>query len=732
MSRRLNLSELLPIASIGLVGGIIALPLAISFALLMFSGEDLAPFITTGIGMVLFGGLIMQLITALMSSVPGIICGPQDSPAAILGLITLAISTRMEGASAEAKFITVVVTIILTSVVSGLFFVLIGGFQLSRLVRFIPYPVVGGFVAGTGLLLIQGALGILLGKTPSMADLGLLLQPENLFLLVPAFLFGASVLIVSRRSTHYLTYPALLVGVVLIFYLAIWVSGYSIDEARAMGWLLGPFPQETLWKPLELSLITQVDWSVIAGQSTNILAVAIISLIALLLNASALELIAQKDVDLNRELISTGIANIVGGLAGSSVGYHYLGISSLAFRMGISNRLVAIFGASVMGIALLFGASLLSLIPKWIVGGLILFVGLSFLVEWLYDAWFQLPRMDYALVWVILIVVGAVGFLEGVGTGTAIAIILFVVNYSRIGIVKDTLTGKSYQSNVERPLEQLQLIKQAGDRILILRLQGFIFFGTSQSLVSQVNVRVKDLTRDKLRFLILDFQHVNALDASALFGFVRLKQMAAANQFHLILTETGKDIKARLARNGIDEQADMIRIFPTMDYGMEWCESKVLVEEGSSSIIRAGSLRGQLRKLLPLTEQVEKFMTYLERQEAQQYHILINQGDPPDCMYFIDSGEVTTRLEMAKGKFIRLKSQRGGTMVGEMGLFLNQPRTATVVVSESSVLYRLSVEAYERMKHADPELALHLYQWIGRVLATRLTENNSTLEVLLN
>ena len=199
--------------------------------------------------------------------------------------------------------------------------------------------------------------------------------------------------------------------------------------------------------------------------------------------------------------------------------------------MGISNRLVALFGASVTGLALLFDASLLSLIPKLVVGGLILFVGLSFLVEWLYDAWFQLPSIDYALVWVILIVVGAFGFLEGVGTGIAIAIILFVVNYSRIGIIKDTLTGKSYQSNVERPFEQRQLIKEAGDRILILRLQGFIFFGTSQSLVNQVNMRVKDSAQGKLRFLVLDFQHVSALDASALFGFVRLRQMAAANQF---------------------------------------------------------------------------------------------------------------------------------------------------------------------------------------------------------
>ena len=100
-------------------------------------------------------------------------------------------------------------------------------------------------------------------------------------------------------------------------------------------------------------------------------------------------------------------------------------------------------------------------------------------------------------------------------------------------------------------------------------------------------------------------------------------------------------------------------------------------------------------------------------------------------MYFIDSGEVTTRLEMSKGKFMRLKSQRGGTMVGEMGLFLKQSRTAMVVVSEPSVLYKLSLESYTLMMQDDHELAFYLHQWIGRVLATRVAENNSTLDVLL-
>src|SRR5687768_4910456 len=125
MTRRFDIRQLLSVVSIGLVGGAIVLPRVISFAILIFSGE-LSPFAARGIGMVLFGGLIMQLIVALTSSVPGMIGAPQDSPAAVLGLAALTVAAQMEGASPEAKFITVVVMVILTSVVSGLFFVFVG------------------------------------------------------------------------------------------------------------------------------------------------------------------------------------------------------------------------------------------------------------------------------------------------------------------------------------------------------------------------------------------------------------------------------------------------------------------------------------------------------------------------------------------------------------------------------------------------------------------------------
>ncbi len=67
-------------------------------------------------------------------------------------------------------------------------------------------------------------------------------------------------------------------------------------------------------------------------------------------------------------------------------------------------------------------------------------------------------------------------------------------------------------------------------------------------------------------------------------------------------------------------------------------------------------------------------------------------------------------------------------MVGEMGLFLKQSRTATVVAAKPGVLYQLSLENYNHMMQDDPELAFHLHQWIGRVLSVRLAENNLPLK----
>jgi SulP family sulfate permease len=729
-ARRVGFRQLFSTVSIGLVCGAIALPLTISFGVLIYSG-DVAAFAPLGIGMLLFGSLVMQLAVAFGSSVRGMVAGPQDSPAAILGLAAVLISQQMGAASDSAKFITVVAMVILTSVLAGILFLVIGTFRLSRFVRFIPYPVVGGFIAGTGLLIARGALGVMLGTTLNMTTASLLVQGSKLLVWLPGALFGILLIIISRRFQHYLAIPLMLVGGILIAYVVILASGLSMTEARQAGLLLGPFPQGALWRPLSPGAFSQVDWSAVASQGSNIAAAAILSIIALLLNTSALELVARKDIDLNRELVAAGVGNIIGGLGGSSVGFQYLGISSLPFRAGAFSRLVGFTAAFLTGLVLLFGASLLSLIPTPVVGGLLFFVGVSFLVEWLYDAWFRLPHLDYALVLIILGVVGAVGFLQGVAVGIIIAIILFVVNYSRVDVVKNTLSGLTYQSRLERPLEQRHLLNRFGEGIYLLRLQGFLFFGTAQALLMRVRSRLQDTNALPLRFLLLDFQGVAALDSSAIFSFVRLMQSAEASGFQLVLTDLDSASRARLARNGFREQVGLIRFFDSLDYGMEWCENEVLSAEATPTITRAASVVAQLRKVFSTPELIERFMTYLERQEVPSGQVIIHQGDEPDSMYFIDDGRVTAQLEVSETRTIRLSSMGGGTIVGEAGMYVYQRRTATVVANEPSILYRLTRDALSRMEAAEPILAAKLHEWVARTLSSRLGESNRTLEALL-
>src|SRR3990172_1620852 len=143
ISQLFDYRRLLPILSLGIVLGAIDLPAVISFAILIYSGA-LSPFAGAGIGMILFGGLIIQLIIALTSSIPGIMGGPQDSPAAILGLMAVAMAAKMPDATAEAKFVTVTIAVMLTSVLSGVFFLLIGGVGFCRFFLFFSFSLLRG------------------------------------------------------------------------------------------------------------------------------------------------------------------------------------------------------------------------------------------------------------------------------------------------------------------------------------------------------------------------------------------------------------------------------------------------------------------------------------------------------------------------------------------------------------------------------------------------------------
>jgi len=636
-------------------------------------------------------------------------------------------------ATAETTFYTVATAIAVASILTGAFFWALGRFKLGSLIRFIPYPVIGGFMAGTGWLLLQGAFGVMTDAPLNLSRLPDLLQFDVLLRWLPGSLFAIVLLVMTRRYSHFLTMPALLLSAIALFYGLLLLTNTSMDEARAQGWLLGPFAQGALWQPLTPSALAQVDWSAIVGQVDKIGTILMIGDVSLLLNASGLELAARQDIDLNRELQSAGIANVVAGLGGGLTGYHYLGDSVLVYKMGGRSRLVGIFSAAWCGAALVLGASLLSFFPKPVLGGLLLFLGLSFLVEWVYDAWFKLPRTDYALVLAILVIVGAVGFLEGVAVGIGIAVVLFVITYSRINVVKHTLSGANFRSTVDRPTAQRQLLREKGEQLYILQLQGFIFFGTAQNLLTQIRQRCQDPNRPRPHFVVLDFRRVSGFDSSALSSFIRMKQLAETQNIRLVFTHLTPEMRLQLEKGGLGQGSDeRLRILPTLDYGIEWCEDQILAAEGARLTERPDTLQTQLESIFPPSANVARFMNYLEKREVGQDYYLVQQGEPSDDLYFIESGSATAQFELEDGRTVRLRTMHGGTVIGEVGLYLDSIRTASVMTTQPSTLYRLSAGAIKHMEEQDPEEAAALHRWVARLMAGRLAENNDTLVAVLD
>jgi SulP family sulfate permease len=716
--------HLLSCLTAGVFLGILNVTFATSFAALIFSGT-LATYVAWGIGFTLFGAFIVGTVVALTSSYPGMIAAPQEIPVAILAFAAISITSGMaDSMEAERAFVTVIVTMALTSLFTGSFFWLLGRFRLGNLIRFIPYAVISGFLAGSGWLVVQGAIGVMTETPFSVMQLPALLQPHLLIKWLPSLIFAGLLLVAVRCFTHFLIVPALLLVALGLFYLILLGTNTSIAEASARGWLLGPFPQGGLWYPLTFSPLRQVNWALILGQSGNVVAILMISVISLLLNASGLELTVRNDIDLNQELKSAGIANILSGFVGGPVGYQTLSDTALGHSMGTNSRLVGLTSAAVCAVALLFGASLLSYFPKPIAGCALLFLGLSFLTEWLYDAWFKLPKSEYILVIMILIVVGTFGFLEGISVGVLIAIVLFVVNYSRIDVVKHKLSGVNCQSNVDRALPQKRLLQAHGEELYILKLQGFIFFGTANTLVEQIRQRATDPTLPPLRFVILDFRLISGLDSSALHSFEKTQRLADAQNFTLILVHLSPRLRRQFEDNGYF-------IFADLDHGIEYCEEHILVAASGDQTQKKYTLQGRLSEALPEPHKMASMLNYFERQDVRAGCYVIRQGDPPRGLYFIESGQLTAELEQEDGKVIRLRRMGAGTVVGEVGLYVGSPASASVVTNQPSTIYYLSVDSLKRMEQIAPELAAAFHKFIACVLGERLVDQTAALQALL-
>lgn len=726
LSDELQPAQLPKSISAALLAFILEIIIVISFAALIFSGglSDQLPY---GVGFIIVGNAILVLLISLFSSYSGSIAISQDAPSAILALVAASIVIALPaGASQEQKLATVVLMMVSTTMISALIFLLIGYFKLGGLVRFLPYPVMGGFLAGTGWLLLSGGVGLMSGSSLGMSSF----QPANLISWLPGLALGGLMLAIVNRYKNPLALPGVFALSILLFYLIVWLSRTPLAELSARGWLLGPFPAGGLWQfPLNPSLLAQVDWGVILDHIPKLLPVPLISVIALLLNANGLELIIKRDINLNKELVVAGLANLGGGLAGGFVGYHTISLSNLNHSMSGGKRLVGVLVSLALVATLFAGSAVFSLIPKLALGSLLVFLGLSLLVEWVYQAWYKFPKIDFVIIMLILTVIAWRGFMEGVALGLVLAIILFVVSYSRISVVKHTLSGLTYHSRSEWDCRHREILATQGEQLAIFILQGFIFFGTAHNLFEQVRGRVHRASPQPVRFVLLDFAQVSGLDSTGLLSFAKLLQFSQEQHFILVLSGLKGRVADQFAKGGFGDQPGLLRIFPDLDRGVEWCESQIIAAV-HADLEASTRLQDYFGEILFSSEQAQKLIERMECRRVLPGQYLIRQGDESNHIYFIESGQITVQLESSISAPLRLETIRGGRSVGEMGLYLNINRSAAVVADQPSIVYCISKQDLELLEQTDPVTANAFHRIIVQQLAERIIRLTRAVEAL--
>jgi len=727
MAENSKYSNILPSLIAGIVNGIIFVVSAMALGALIFTGE-LSSYLPQGIGILLFGSLIFALFSAVTASYPIIISAPQDIPIAILALMTTTIvATSGSGWSSQEQYEFIFVTIGLSSILVGLFFYILGKFKLGKLVRFIPFPVVGGFLAGTGWLIVQFSFSMMTDVDPTINNLSTFFTPEMLIRWVPGAVFAVALLIIYHYISHYLLMPAVLTIGIGLFYVVAFFNGVSVSELESGGYLLGPFPEEGLFTGLPGQYLSTFDWNLFWVTLPAIGTMMILNAISVLFNYSGLELIIKQDVDLDRELKMTGFSNMLAGLGGTPPGYLTLSETSMAYNIGARSRLSSIVVALLCAFTLFFGANVLSIFPKVILGGLLLNLGLSFLEEWLYDTWEKLTRNDYFVIVIILFVIAAVGFLEGIVIGLLMSIVLFVLSYSKVEVVKHELSGTTFHSNVERSEYLKRIIADHGEKISILPLQGFIFFGTANRLLDKVKERVENEEASHLKYLIFDFRHVTGLDSSTINSFNKLRIMAKNHGFKVVFCSLNQDMTNQLRTGGLlPDEGGVFVEFDDLDHGLERCEDE-LIEQYK----RLDEELPDSKKADSFKDQFPGIAEFFEEKIVAGNTAIIEQGKDPGGIYFIDSGRITVRLDIGTGEGIRLKSLGAGTVVGEVSLYLGSKASASVLTKTDCVIYFLSKDNFQKLNLESPGKAAELHTYIIKLLSDRLAKSNATIQALM-
>lgn len=727
--------------AISLVFGAVGIATTVSFATLVFA-ENTEHYLNAGIAHFLLGGAIAGIILAFASSIRGQFGGIQDVSAALAGAVATSVAVSMEGSSDEAVFTNVVLALVAAALLTAISFVILGRFRLGNFVRFVPFPVVAGFLAATGWLLFKGGIEVAGGGGHlELLDLGHFLDHAHMDQVAWAVAFGVTLYAMTRILKGQLwVLPVMLLAGVSVFYGVVALGPPSLDQLRADHWLIGPLPDTPFWETLTIPNSSLFDLEAVGASLGSILTYGVVAVLALLVTASGLELEMKRDINVNGELHRSGLANIIAGLTGAPTSWVVPPSTALAAEHGALRPVFGVVHAALLVVVFMAGPALVSLFPRFVAGGLLVYLGVELLGEWIWDTHKEMPLVDLLVVLVIVGTVELAGLLWGVAVGLVASVIIFLVRYSSVKPIRDVVDGGSVHSGRDRPIPDERLLSYYDDEILILSLQGFIFFGSAHTVYSTVKGYYEGRGHPP-KFLVLDMRLVQGVDSSAASAFVKMARLSGDHDSSLVIASGSHSVTGSLLQAGLDpSRYEHLRVFDRFDDALEWCEDGVLEGArlqlqkrggGSADDEFLDAVFSDVMNALEIQEEFEDLvqilMPRMQALESQVGDTLVEQQEVNHRLYFILGGLVSLEKADLHADTSRVGTLGRWNLIGELGALLDYREPFTARIEKAGEVLVLPADEIGAIFRDTPDIARRLQRLSLLMLASKLEKTSQTL-----
>ncbi len=716
----------------GLASMLVALPAAIAFGLIIYSAAGQGFSGTAVVGGII-GTIIIVITASIFGGTPKLISAPCAPAAAVLSVLVAQMAAARPG---DTEMIPVY--LLITALAAGSIQLLSGFLGGGRLIKYIPYPVVTGYLSGVGILIFSGQILNFLGVPKGLklrdgiSDASLWKWESIVVALVTMIVMIGIPRIIKKVPA---TILALISGIACYQVLALFNPG--LDTLEQNPFVIGAIPVSVL----DMAHVVTAIWMRIPDVEPGRIAMLIFPMLTLatllsidtLKTCLVLDSLTYSRHDSNRELMGQGLGNIASGLLCGIPGAGTMGATLVNINSGGATRMSGVFAGAFGLLLLLLLGNLIAWIPVAALSGILMVVGVRMIdFKSARLVRHRSTRFDYFVVLSVVLSAVAFGLLTAALVGIALAIVLFLRGQINSSVVRRKITGGKSFSKKRRLSDEAAVLEKEGGRIIVFELQGQLFFGTTDQLFTEMEKYISICD-----YIILDMKRVQSVDFSAANMLNQIHKRIKGKSGYMMLSNipmnlaTGQNIKKYLDRLGFSETTDL-KFFHDIDAALEWSEEDILEKYAHEKALAGRMLSlSEIEILKGTSEKVLAMLSeHVKEKSFEEDEYVFRMGEKSDEICFMRSGMVKILLPMHDGTSLHIATFSKGDFFGDMSFLDKADRSANALCKAPTSIFLLSRSEFDKAVEKYPELGGIFFERLALEISHRLRLNNIELLAL--